>query len=265
MSGPQSFYLKTDDDVFASTTATASPWDAALQHGGPPSALLARAVERCSPRPDMLVAKITIDFLGALPQGRLTTRASVIRPGKRIELVEATLSANDRPLATARAWRIRTSSSPTSLTDARMPVPLPPPQPQRYLTGVDPEWGYGRAIEWRSVDGSFESLGPAQVWARPLLPLVLGEEPTGLQRTLLVTDSINGLSAELDLREWLFVPTSLTVTMDRHLETDWLLMDARTTIGSNGIGTTNAQLCDEGGPFGVATQPLVIERRDAPT
>lgn len=163
--------------------------------------------------------------------------------------------------ATARAWRILTGSSPASAVDTGMPLRLPPPQQQRYLSEVDPEWGYGRAIEWRSVEGSFESPGPAQVWARPLLPLVHGEQSSGLQRTMIVTDSINGLSAELDLGEWLFVPPSLTVTMHRHLETDWLLLDATTTIGSNGIGMTQARISDEHGPLGVATQPLVIEPR----
>ena len=189
---PQSFYLRIDEDVFESTAATASPWDATLQHGGPPSALLARAIERCSPRPDMLVAMISVDFLGALPQGRLTVEAAVLRPGRRIELVEASLLSADRPVATARAWRIRAGTSPASAMAARLPMPLQPPQPQRYLAGIDPRWGYGRAIEWRPAEGGFESLGPARVWARPLLPLVQGEQPTGLQRTLLVTDSING-------------------------------------------------------------------------
>ena len=46
--GPQSFYVETGQGVFESTPATASPWDTSLQHGGPPSALLARASERCS-------------------------------------------------------------------------------------------------------------------------------------------------------------------------------------------------------------------------
>ena len=215
----------------------------------------------------MLVAKISVDFLGALPQGRLTVEAAVLRPGRRIELVEASLLSADRPVAIARAWRIRAGTSPASAIAARlpMPMPLPPPQPQRYLAGIDPRWGYGRAIEWRPAEGGFESLGPARVWARPLLPLVQGEQPTGLQRTVLVTDSINGISAELDLTEWLFVPPSLTVTMHRHLETDWLLLDAATTIDGNGIGMTQARIFDENGPFGMATQPLVIERRGCGT
>ena len=35
-----------------STVLTTGPWDAASQHGGPPSALLVRAVERVAPRDD---------------------------------------------------------------------------------------------------------------------------------------------------------------------------------------------------------------------
>ena len=40
-----SYYVATGPDTYESTSATASPWDDTLQHGGPPAALLARAVE----------------------------------------------------------------------------------------------------------------------------------------------------------------------------------------------------------------------------
>jgi len=88
-----------------------------------------------------------------------------------------------------------------------------------------------------------------------------GEQSSGLQRTLLVTDSINGLGAELDLGEWLFVPPSLTGTMHRHLETDWLLLDARTTIGSNGIGTTQAPPLARSPSVGMGWPTVNLARR----
>ena len=40
---PRAFYLPLGDDRFESTLATAGPWSADAQHGGPPSALLVRA------------------------------------------------------------------------------------------------------------------------------------------------------------------------------------------------------------------------------
>ena len=40
------FYLPLGDDRWGATRHTTGPWDAGFQHGGPPSALLARAIER---------------------------------------------------------------------------------------------------------------------------------------------------------------------------------------------------------------------------
>ena len=264
--GPAGFYLPTADGGLDSTPATTSPWDDTLQHGGPPSALLARAIEACQPRADMAVSRITIDFLGAIPQGRMTVTAQVLRPGRRIELLEAQLFAGSRCVAVARAWRgqIGPDAAPQVPAGSPRPHPLPGPQPQSFFTVVDPDWGYGRAIEWRFVSGGFNELGPVLVWARPTMPLVAGEPVSGLQRALILADSANGLSAELSLTEWLFIPPALTVTVYREPQGEWLLLDARTRIDSRGSGMAHATLFDQQGEFGVATQPLLVQRRSWP-
>src|SRR5215470_6150479 len=53
---PKAFYLLIGDGRFESTPATAGPWSADSQHGGPPSALLARAFERLEPDPNQRLA-----------------------------------------------------------------------------------------------------------------------------------------------------------------------------------------------------------------
>src|SRR5690625_3719165 len=101
---PAAFYLPIAENEFDSTAATTSPWDETMQHGGPPAALLARAVERVRPDEDMPIGRISIDMLGPIPQGRIRTEAQILRPGKRIELIEAKLWANERLAVTATAW-----------------------------------------------------------------------------------------------------------------------------------------------------------------
>jgi hypothetical protein len=263
---PDSFYLSMPDGSFESTPATESPWDSTQQHGGPPSALLLRAIDLCEPRPDMTIGRVSIDFLGAIPQGRMTITAGIERSGRRIELVEARLEIEHRCVAVARAWRLQTGGSPTRPDAGRAPEhPLPEPQVQHYFDGVDPAWGYGRAIEWRFAHGGYAERGPAMVWARPRIGLVAGEASSPLQRTLLVADSINGLSAELDLAQWLFIPPALTVTVHREPRGPWLLLDAHTAIGGTGLGMSQATLSDQDGEFGVATQPLLVQPRQATT
>ncbi|MCW2679657.1 MAG: hypothetical protein JWM62_1058, partial [Frankiales bacterium] len=103
----ESFYLPLGDDRWSSTVHTTGPWDARFQHGGPPAALLARAVERCAPRDDVLVARVTVEILGPVPVGELEVRARVLRPGRSVELVEAVVSADGRDAARAAAWRVK--------------------------------------------------------------------------------------------------------------------------------------------------------------
>src|SRR5262249_11003029 len=55
------FYEPLGDGRFAATPHTRGPWDPAFQHAGPPSALLGRALERCEPRDDFVIARTTFE------------------------------------------------------------------------------------------------------------------------------------------------------------------------------------------------------------
>ncbi|WP_166355467.1 thioesterase family protein [Phytoactinopolyspora limicola] len=257
-----SYYRPLGQDRFLPTVATTSPWDAGSQHGGPVAALLARAIEQCEPDPDMAVTRLAVDFLGAAPQRELRVSARVVRPGRRVEMLEAELRIDgERTIALARGWRMRMRPGATAAGIDRDLPEIPAAQPTRYFPGLDDTWGYGRSIEWRFVQGSFEATGPAKVWTRVLLPLVDGEESTGLQRVCVVADSANGLSAELDYGQWLFVPTSLSLTIHRVMEGEWMLLDAESRIDQAGAGLTHAELADTAGPIGLVTQALFVDRR----
>jgi hypothetical protein len=49
------------------------------------------------------------------------------------------------------------------------------------------------------------------VWTRPRAALIAGEPLQPLDRALLIADSANGISRELSMEEWLFVPPSLSL------------------------------------------------------
>ncbi|OIJ25399.1 thioesterase family protein [Nocardioides luteus] len=259
----EAFYLPTDDgNVFESTPATASPWDHSLQHGGPPAALLARAVESVRTDPGLSIARFTADMLGGIPQGTMRVEAHVVRPGRRVELVEASLWAGDQLSVKASAWLIRaTPGSTREHWDPAKKVPdIPPASAERFFEGVSPDWGYGRALDWRFVSGGYEP-GPATVWARLRIPLVAGEETSPVQRLLTLADSTNGLSGSLPMSSWYFIPPTVTVTVERPPTSEWMLLDARSTIGPDGIGLAQGDMSDEHGRFAVVTQPLMVAPR----
>jgi hypothetical protein len=124
-----------------------------------------------------------------------------------------------------------------------------------------PSFGYGHALEWRFIEGSFFDLGPAAVYTRPRLPLVEGESLSALQRLLLMVDSANGISAAVPWATFTFVPVELTVSVRRHPRTEWVGMRAETAIEPDGIGQTKADLFDEAGFLGTATQTLFVAPR----
>lgn len=259
---PAGFYEPVGEHEFRSTIATESPWDPRAQHGGPPAALLARAVEHARPDESMRITRFTVDMLGAIPQGVMRTEAEVVRPGKRIELIEARLFVGDQLTVRASAWRIRVDEGLTVDHTTSVDVPsLFDEQPQDYFPGVSPTWGYGRAIEWRYAPGSFEALGEAEVWARPRIPLVAGEETSGVSRLMIVADSCNGVSLRLPAAQWLSIPPTLTVTVQQPSTQEWMLLRAETQIGPDGIGMARGRLLDESGLLAEIAQPLLVTPR----
>lgn len=257
---PDAFYLPAGDDVYEPTRATESPWDRAAQHGGPPAALLAHAID-ATVGPGMRMARISVDFLGPIPRRRARVEVTPLRPGRQVRLTEAHLIVDDRVAVTARAWHIATGPEPPVQSERARPPELPPASAgQLEFFGLT-DWGYGEAVEWRFTHGGHDTIGSAQVWTRVRIPLVAGEKPTGLARTLIVADAANGLAAALPIRDWLSIPPTMTTTLLRHPAGDWVFMDCRTHLAADGLGLTEAALSDPDGRFGDVAQPLLIRRR----
>jgi hypothetical protein len=207
---------------------------------------------------------VTLEILRPVPIGPVRVEAELVRPGRSVQMIEATLSGKDGPLMVARAWRIRTSE--ISIPDDVVTTPAPPPGPEE---GDEPEFfatgqsvGYHTAMEWRSVGGGFLEPGPATVWMRMGCALVEGEEPSPLQRTLVAADVGNGISAVLDWRSHVFINVDLSVHLERMPEGEWVCVDAVTLPQRNGIGVAESVLSDERGRIGRAVQALLIAERE---
>jgi hypothetical protein len=262
---PEAYYLPVGEGELESTRATTSPWDLGAQHGGPPAALLARAVDRTTDDPAFTIARLTVDMLGPIPQGRVRTEAEVVRPGRRVELVAARLFANDRLACTATAWRVREDPESTRhLVEPAAELPgLPEDRETTFFEGVPPEWGYGPSVDWRFVEGGFDGppTGRARLWTRVRLPLVAGEETAPLHRLMVVADSANGVSVRLPIQEWWSIPNTLTVTVERVPSDEWMWMDAATDLSAHGRGLAHAVISDRQGVLAHVAQPLLVSRR----
>jgi hypothetical protein len=259
---PGSFYV-AEGDGFRATELTRGPWDRDAQHAGPPAALLGREIERLGDAGQFQVGRVTFEVLGSVPIATVRTAARIIRPGRRVQLVEATLSDGDGVLVRASAWRLRTASVDLPdfppATDPEVPGPGEGEEVDFFPTGETV--GYHTAMEYRFVAGSFLGPGPATVWMRTRQPIVAGESISPLQRVLVAADSGNGVSATLDWRRFLFINVDLTVHLERMPAGEWVCLDAATRPQPNGVGSADTLLLDERGRIGRALQTLLISER----
>ena len=230
-----------------------------FQHGGPPAALLARAVDR---DPNKLVARVAFDILKPVPLAPLTVTSNVVRPGKRVELVEAALIHEGAPVMRASAWRVRTTEQP--LDSNERPNPYPGPEegkaPSGFFSG-EVENQYLHSMEWCFIENEFLKPGPSVAWLRMRIPLVDGEETSPLARVVIAADSASGISSELDFSRWLFINPDLTVVLDRLPEGEWVCLDARTVVPGNGVGLATSRIYDRKGEIGGTAQTLLIDDR----
>jgi Thioesterase-like superfamily len=257
-------YLPERSDRFAPTELARGPWDPDAQHGGAPAALIARALERVESAVPMEVVRLTYELLRPVPLTPLELRTRVLRDGRRVQLVEASLHADELEVVRATALRIRRDAVPAPAADSEPPghgepaagTLLEPPGDRA------PSFAW-HAMEIRFVAGSFWEVGPAFAWFRLRVPLVAGEEPSPLQRLAAAGDFGNGIATAVSWATHVFINPDLTLYVERLPEGEWVGLDAVTRVGGAGTGVSDSTLYDEQGRVGRAQQGLYVAERPA--
>jgi acyl-coenzyme A thioesterase PaaI-like protein len=257
-------FLPDGPDRFAPTELARGPWAPGALHGGAPAALLARAVEQVESAVPMAVVRLTYEFLRPVPLAPLTMRTRVLRPGGRVQLVEATLDDAEQEVARAVALRIRSEAidPPPAAEEAAPPRGPADSDPIRMPAFERGPTMFARdGMEVRFAAGTFADVGPAFAWFRLRAPLVAGEEPSPLQRLAAAGDFGNGISTAVSWATHVFINPDLTLYVERVPAGEWVGLDARTRIGGEGIGISDSVLYDERGRVGRAQQGLLVAER----
>jgi hypothetical protein len=265
--------FEPDGDALVPTVLARGPWDPTAMHGGPPSALLMRAVEGVE-TPDgvtMGVARLTVELLRPIPLEPLTVHAELVRPGRRIQLVDATIrrAATGDELVRGRALRIREAPVPLPYEDpVRGPLLVaeaPPAPPETGVPGasqIEADVAFHQdGIELRFVEGMWNEPGPVAMWGRLQAPLVAGEETSPLQRTAALSDMGNGVSGIVGFDTHMFINPELSIHLWRVPAGEWIGLRCRSDLGRRGIGLASTSLYDGDGIFGRAEQSLLVDTR----
>lgn len=245
------------------TVLARGPWDPNYCHGGAPAALLAALVDALPALVPMQGVRLSYDLLRPVPLAPLEVHTAVVREGKRVQLAEAWLTAEDgRELMRCRALRLRIGEVdlPGQVAVDRAPPTVGPDELERLtdLQGWEAD-GFWRAVDVRMISGMLGEPGPGSAWFRVMAPLLEGVELTPLARVAAAADFGNGISSPLPMGPYLFVNPDLTVHLDRLPEGEWVALDSGSLARATGNGLTTSTLYDRSGRIGLAAQSLFVE------
>ncbi|MEF2977382.1 thioesterase family protein [Subtercola sp. YIM 133946] len=270
------YFERVAADRYRPTTHAGGAWNDAEIHFSPLGGLLVHAIDLhraesaasapasasapTSAAPDKQLGRISFDILGFLAADECTVQVQTVRPGRTIELVEASVSIGGRTAATARAWFI--SPVDTASVAGGEPEPLPAPHPLRSWP-IHETWsgGYVASLDVRPVTPPRP--GRTTAWLGSGLQLVAGEQASPHASFIALVDTANGIAVRQTPGSWLFPNLDLTIHLYRQPTGAWVGLDTTVTFGPLGLGLTSSVLHDVAGPVGRAEQVLTV--RPAPT
>ena len=270
-----SIFTPDGDGRFTPTEHARGPWDPQALHGGAPAALIAACLEGVTPGGELPFARLTFSFLRPVPMAPLRLKTEIIRPGRRVQELQAELHADE--VLVCRASALRITGTPTDLPtstgkmlDEPRAATLPGPSEGRpvnfSLDDADYASFASTAMEMRFLKGGPligepQQFGPGTVWMRLRRPLLAQTPPSPLARVVASADFGNGVSAVLPFDEYVFINADLAITLERPAHGEWIALEAQTLLHPDGICWSQSVLHDEYGPIGLATQALVVQRR----
>lgn len=251
---PDSFYVRLGEHRFVSTLHSQGAWQPGEQHLAAASGLVVAEIERRLPS-DKLLSRVSIDVLGVIHSGELTIDVEVVRPGRSIELIEASMRHGDMTSLRARVWRL--AATDTTQVQGTEWAPLPAPDSMRPLE-FSTVWS-GGFIESLEVRQDADARpGRGRSWIRTRHPLVAGEADPPVATFLKLIDTANGLVVRERPDKAFFANVDLTVHFFRQPEAGWVGFDTCVNFGPTGLGETFSVLSDHRGPVGTAAQSLTV-------
>jgi hypothetical protein len=263
----------SDGDDLVPTGLARGPWYKDTQHGSAMLGLLARAIEREPAEGPVQVARFTADMMRAAPMAPVRTAIRVVRRGRSMDVLEATLAVGDEVFARASAMRFRMAeidvegSDPPRYGSGRFTAPTEDPRISRPDSLSSEVEAFHLALAMRPAPGS-ES--PA-LWFRMLHPLVAGEPLSPLVRCAIIADwtysvpHMTRMFAEGPsqiMERFSIINPDTSLNLHRPSVGEWICLDSHIHYGGVGAGTAMAFLHDERGPIGHSSQCILIRTAD---
>lgn len=255
---PASYFERLGTHRFKPTGHASGAWRSDEQHFSPLGGLIVHAIERTRAvehSDELLLSRISFDILGKIDLDTFDIEVTTIRPGRTIELVEATVLIAGRTVVRARAWFLARQDTSAVTGGADEPLPAPESGTPAQLSTRWPG-GFIASLDARTI--GTPRPGRATAWATTPVTLVAGEDASRLAAYVSLIDLANGLAVRQEPTEWMFPNLDLTIHLHRQPAGDWTGLDTTVVFGSDGTGLTSTVLHDPHGPVGRAEQTLTV-------
>lgn len=253
-------FFVPDGDAFIPTDWARGPWGQTIS-GNYVGGLLGHVIERDAGDPELQPARLTVDlFRPAALADPVRIESTVVREGRRLKLVDATMTQSGTVVARANALFLRRGEQPPgprwSTAVTMPPVPaMPDPVPDDVVTSV---WTYGKNGDTPSFGlGAWAHHGPKYIWTRDLGLLVDGTELTPFARAAMAGDMASSLT-HFGADGLPFINADYTLTLSRLPDGPYLGLAALTHHSHAGVATGTAVVVDGFGPIGTATATAVV-------
>ncbi len=266
-SGPDDrAFFEVDGDLVLPLPLAGGPWSPDEQHGGSVAGILAHLVEGVPTAVPMRICRHTVELMRGAPMRPLRGETEVVRDGRRLQVVRASLFDGDREVARSMTVRLRVSDSATPFDEdlMRHDEDEPPPLPDESATLTMPGAGipgFLHGVELRRPGGEFRTGAPGLLWLRMYRQFVAGIPTSPYVRMAAVADMLSMVASHLDPSEWLTVNVDLDLHTFRDPVGEWIgLRGLHKNVG-DGIGLSEAVLYDLEGRIGRGTATILIDRR----
>jgi len=259
-----SLYLP-DGDGFVGTHLIQGGWNPDEANGAMVLALLGHCLEDVPSLVPMTISRLTADLMRPVPLGRrLQVSSSIVREGKKIQVVELLLTVDDVVHVRASVLRLREADLsdldvPTSTSDARPGDALAALDDSRPVgEGAPVLPGFMHAVDLRRpsiIGGTGHG-----TWLRLVAPVVAGEPIRATSRLVVGFDFANLIGLDGRSETVTMINPDVTGHVLRPPVGEWVGITGETRFNpAMGRGLSWAQLSDDDGIFAVVSLSQLVQ------
>jgi hypothetical protein len=248
----RTFLTRAGDDTFMPTSSSMGPWGPTTVSGLVIAGLVGYGAEQGAGGDGFVGTRLTVDMVRMAVFGELRVQTDLVRDGRRLRMVDVTITQDGRNVAHGRGIFARRSETPPGkVWSASLVMPPPPSPAETPPFGPKPYVGPD-ATPARTFEDWHDPTQEKYVWYDCAATLVEGEPMSAFVRAAAVADVANPLT------NWgsdglQFVNSDVTLMMSRLPEGTLIGMAARDRQEADGVSVGSSVMVDVEGPFGIAT------------